>query len=181
MELSTYEREILTNVVHYTKSDINLLNIFMKQINIDEHAIAIKFLLDMKSDIKEYISSFSSFDDENATDKKINNVLNLFYQYKENNVNSTLLSTQNNDKPYEQVNHPSHYKKYDVEVVDMMEKIWGKQETATWCKLTAFKYRMRLGEKPDNPIQQDLNKESWYLQKYNQLKFELDKNDNESK
>ena len=67
------------------------------------------------------------------------------------------------------VNHPTHYNKYDVEVIDMMEKIWGTEQTAIWCKLTAFKYRMRIGLKPDNSIQQDIVKENWYLDKYNQL------------
>lgn len=69
----------------------------------------------------------------------------------------------NNKENYEMVNHPSHYNKYDIEVIDMMEKIWGPAATALWCKMTAYKYRMRLGEKPDNPIEQDLAKEDWYL------------------
>lgn len=73
------------------------------------------------------------------------------------------------DTIYEYVNHPTHYNKYDVEVIDMMEKIWGTEQTAIWCKLTAFKYRMRIGLKPDNSVQQDIDKENWYLDKYNQL------------
>lgn len=64
---------------------------------------------------------------------------------------------------YEMVEHPSHYNKYDVEVIDMMERIWGTQAVICWCKLTAFKYRMRLGEKPNNSIEQDLQKEKFYL------------------
>lgn len=79
------------------------------------------------------------------------------------------------DTTYEYVNHPTHYNKYDVEVIDMMEKIWGTEQTAIWCKLTAFKYRMRIGLKPDNSIQQDIDKESWYLDKYNKL---MDKKNN---
>ena len=66
---------------------------------------------------------------------------------------------------YEMVNHPSHYNKYDIEVIEMMEKIWGKEACRLWCVMTAFKYRMRLGEKPENPIEQDLKKEKWYLDK----------------
>lgn len=65
---------------------------------------------------------------------------------------------------YEMVNHPSHYNKYDVEVLDMIERIWGIKACADWCKITAFKYRMRLGEKPENPIEQDLEKEKFYLE-----------------
>lgn len=70
---------------------------------------------------------------------------------------------------YEMVNHPSHYNNYDKEVIDMMVDIWGKENTALWCKLTAFKYRMRMGTKPDNSIEQDLKKEQWYLNKAKEL------------
>lgn len=170
MELTLNERTILSNIAHYTEDDINILNKFMKLRKMDEHTIAMKFLKFMETAVKNTISQNIS------EDEKIYNIAVLFnrYKYSQNKTEGTHLSSQDNDKPYEQVNHPSHYNKYDVEVVDMMEKIWGKYETAIWCKLTAFKYRMRLGEKPDNPIQQDLNKESWYLQKYNQLKSELE-------
>ena len=52
----------------------------------------------------------------------------------------------------EQVNHPQHYTTYDVETLDMMIRIWGTQETISFCKLNAFKYRMRAGHK-DNAQQ----------------------------
>lgn len=69
-----------------------------------------------------------------------------------------------------QVNHPPHYNSYDVETIDMMIRIWGKKDTATFCKLNAFKYRMRLGLKSDT--QQDLAKEQWYLNKLKELSHE---------
>lgn len=75
---------------------------------------------------------------------------------------------------YEYVNHPKHYNKYDVEVIDMIERIFGKKETAIFCKITAYRYRMRMGEKPDNPIEQDIAKENWYLNKYHSLKDEIE-------
>lgn len=67
----------------------------------------------------------------------------------------------------EQVNHPVHYNLYEIETIEMMLKIWGIKETITFCEMTAFKYRMRLGLK-DN-IEQDLAKEKWYLEKAKQL------------
>lgn len=73
------------------------------------------------------------------------------------------------DKPYEEVNHPQHYNTYDVEVIDMMERVFGKEATATFCKLNAFKYRMRAGTKPGQSADKDLNKEQWYLKKMNEL------------
>ena len=36
----------------------------------------------------------------------------------------------------------------------MMVSIYGIEATATWCEMTAFKYRMRVGTKPDNPVEQ---------------------------
>lgn len=91
--------------------------------------------------------------------------------------------TFNNAKQnYEMVNHPKHYNNYDVEVVDMMEKIWGTKATMEWCKMTAYKYRMRMGTKPgenDSPeamkakLLEDFNKEQWYLKKADELKSKL--------
>jgi len=73
------------------------------------------------------------------------------------------------DKNYEMVNHPKHYNNYDKEVIDMMIDIWGLENTAKWCEMTAFRYRMRMGTKPDNPMEQDFNKEKWYLDKKREL------------
>ena len=73
-------------------------------------------------------------------------------------------------KEYEEVNHPQHYNNYDVEVIDMMERVFGKSQTATFCKLNAFKYRMRAGTKPGQSVSKDLDKERWYLNKFNELK-----------
>ena len=67
----------------------------------------------------------------------------------------------------EQVNHPSHYNRYPIEVIDMMLSIWGKEETRNFCLMNAFKYRMRLGMK--DSIEQDLAKEQWYLAKAKEL------------
>jgi hypothetical protein len=72
---------------------------------------------------------------------------------------------------YEYVNSPSHYNNYSIEVIDMMEKIYGVQATIDFCEMNAFKYRMRLGLKPENSIEQDLKKEQWYLNKANELKI----------
>lgn len=67
----------------------------------------------------------------------------------------------------EQVNHPQHYTTYDVETLDMMIRIWGIQETISFCKLNAFKYRMRAGHK-DN-AEQDIKKALWYENKLKEL------------
>lgn len=83
-------------------------------------------------------------------------------------INNTECNTH-----YEEVNHPNHYNVYDVEVVEMMERIFGIEETMSWCKLNAFKYRMRAGEKPTSTVEKDLKKEKWCLNKYHELKTKL--------
>ena len=96
----------------------------------------------------------------------------------DNNINNNISIEDNNNDNYEMVNHPSHYNNYDIEAIDMMARIWGPEATAQFCIMTAFKYRMRMGTKPDNPIQQDIEKEKWYLNKANQLKNKLKQTNN---
>lgn len=71
---------------------------------------------------------------------------------------------------YEMVKHPKHYNHYNMEVIDMMIKLYGRKKVATWCELNAFKYRMRMGLKPNNSIEQDLKKEQYYLNKAKELR-----------
>ena len=86
-----------------------------------------------------------------------------------NNLNTDKVKPDN----YENVNHPNHYNNYSKEVIDMMEDIWGTEALITFCEMNAFKYRMRMGTKPDNSIEQDMDKESWYLNKAKSLKTKL--------
>ena len=89
-----------------------------------------------------------------------------------NNMNNT---QPENNKSYEFVNHPSHYNEWSYEVIDMMEKIYGTEQTAMWCEITAFKYAMRMGFKPTDSIQQDIDKRNWYLNKAKELKNKINK------
>ena len=70
---------------------------------------------------------------------------------------------------YDHVN-PDHYKKYSKEVIDMMVDVYGEEDTAIHCEMTAFKYRMRMGTKPGQPVDRDLEKEKWYLDKAAELR-----------
>lgn len=69
---------------------------------------------------------------------------------------------------YDHIN-PSHYKG-SKEVIEMMVDIWGKEKVSTYCEINAFKYRMRLGKKPDQPIERDLGKARWYEEKAKALR-----------
>lgn len=68
------------------------------------------------------------------------------------------------------VEHPTHYNQYPIEVIDIMERVFGREDTEKWCLMTAFKYRMRMGLKAGAPMEQDLEKEQWYLRKAEELK-----------
>jgi len=87
------------------------------------------------------------------------------------NESNSINNTQpENKQSYEFVNHPSHYNEWSYEVIDMMEKIYGTEETALWCEMTAYKYAMRMGFKPTDSIQQDIDKRNWYLKKAKELR-----------
>lgn len=88
-------------------------------------------------------------------------------------VVETTKEKSNENKKYESVNHPKHYNNYDVEVIDMMERIWGLNATIQFCQMNAFKYRMRMGTKPGVSFSEDVEKEQWYLDKAKELKSKV--------
>ena len=73
---------------------------------------------------------------------------------------------------YDFVN-PEHYKQGSMEVIDMMKLLWGTEALILHCEMTEFKYRMRLGRKPDQPTDRDLQKALWYQDKAKKLRNEL--------
>ena len=75
------------------------------------------------------------------------------------------------DAPKKDAVNPDHYKKYTVEVIDMMERIYGTASTATHCELSALKYTLRSGFKDD--AIQDLKKRDWYLAKASELRAKI--------
>lgn len=68
------------------------------------------------------------------------------------------------------VNNPSHYQSMDgtlnIDCITAMQAAFGKYETAVFCKLNAFKYVWRASSKNGN---EDIDKASWYLNKYKEL------------
>lgn len=78
------------------------------------------------------------------------------------------LSDDEEKEAYDYVN-PTHYRYQNKEVIDMMIDIWGKEAVSKHCEITAFKYRMRMGRKPEQPIERDLEKAKWYEQKAKEL------------
>ena len=110
-------------------------------------------------------------DSHKAINSEISNSASLT-DYSKKNIEAGKIAT-GKDAEYEMVNHPTHYNQYDIEVIDMIIKIWGPEAAALWCDITAFKYRMRMGTKPDNSIEQDIKKEQWYLNKTKEIRENL--------
>lgn len=81
--------------------------------------------------------------------------------------------TDTSEPKKEMVNHPSHYKNGKYEAIDIMLDIFGKDKTAAFCELNAFKYLWRANNKGTDI--QDKKKAIWYLNKY----IELKENNNE--
>ena len=51
-----------------------------------------------------------------------------------------------------------------------MVAIWGKEKVADYCTISAFKYRARIGNKPDQPVERELEKIKWYENKAKELR-----------
>ena len=68
-----------------------------------------------------------------------------------------------------QVDQPPHYKGFPKQTWEMMIDIWGKENFITYCQINAFKYKMRAGDKPNEPAEKDLAKARWYLNKIKEL------------
>lgn len=73
----------------------------------------------------------------------------------------------------EKINHPSHYIDSDGrECIDVMIEKFGIEAVKIWCRLTAFKYQFRAGKKEGEPLDDDIAKERWYLDKVIELTSE---------
>lgn len=69
---------------------------------------------------------------------------------------------------YDYIN-PDHYKQLPKESIEIMEYTFGIDATITFCQMNAFKYRLRLGNKPDQPVDRELDKIKWYENKAKEL------------
>ena len=63
----------------------------------------------------------------------------------------------------------THYQMFDgVEAIERLEQMFSKEELATWARVTAFKYRLRIGNK-DN-VEKEVTKILGYEAYYEYLK-----------
>ena len=69
-------------------------------------------------------------------------------------------------EPVEDEINPSYYKKGGYECIDVMEKVFGKEAVAAFCKCNVFKYTYRSPQKKST---ESIKKAKWYLEKYMEL------------
>jgi hypothetical protein len=53
-----------------------------------------------------------------------------------------------------------------------MIEVYGVEKFIAFCELNIFKYSMRIGKKPNSPVEDDLGKIKWYAQKLKELRDE---------
>lgn len=76
------------------------------------------------------------------------------------NYSIGVVSQQGSKTPYDDKGNSKHYSDQRINVIHMLETIWGTEATMTFCEMNAFKYRMRIGKKDDPKL--ELTKISWY-------------------
>lgn len=70
------------------------------------------------------------------------------------------------------VNHPNHYTNREIECIDEMIQVFGKQAVMDFCLCNVWKYRYRALSKNGK---EDIEKSDWYMKKYLELKEQLKK------
>ena len=75
------------------------------------------------------------------------------------------------DNKPDMVNHPPHYANgtKNFECIEIMEHVFGDNNTAMFCLVNAFKYIWRSGSKGEGKETEDFQKANWYLEKYLKL------------
>ena len=102
---------------------------------------------------------------ETLTDEKVKILVNKYYEFLKKNADEKFDKLMSK----EDKTNPDHYKKYPIETIDQMIAIYGKEEVVIYCKLTAYKYRSRMGYKEGSSLEDDFAKEQWYLNKIKEL------------
>lgn len=82
------------------------------------------------------------------------------------------MEKSNIEKSFDIVKNPKHYNTGTYQCIDVMLDIFGKDKTAAFCELNAFKYLWRANNKGTDI--QDKKKAEWYLNKYIELKENKD-------
>ena len=66
------------------------------------------------------------------------------------------------DKQYDELGNADHYSKDRINTIRILEKTFGTIATLYFCEMSALKYRLRVGKKESQNIEQELIKAAWY-------------------
>jgi len=81
------------------------------------------------------------------------------------------------NKDYDYIN-PSHYIQEDGrQTWERMLDYWTEEQFILWCEMTIFKYKDRLGKKPHESEERELDKIKWYEDKVKEFKLKINKNE----
>ena len=85
-------------------------------------------------------------------------------------VKNMLTISEEKSKDYDFIK-PQHYKlwKDNNDVNDVIKATLSKEELIGFYKGNILKYQLRLGKKPNEPIERDIEKIKWYQEQLNQL------------
>lgn len=68
------------------------------------------------------------------------------------------------DKSHDPVNHPSHYTRGNIEVIDIAKDQLSIEEFKGAMKFNALKYLCRAGHKDKTKASEDVRKGIWYME-----------------
>ena len=93
-------------------------------------------------------------------------------QSHELNMESGKTMTDCPNRAIKEAVNPEHYKEniFGEELIDVMESNFTASEFVGFLKLNAFKYRMRAGTKPKQPMEPDIKKALWYEDRLSKIK-----------
>lgn len=76
---------------------------------------------------------------------------------------------------YDEKGNAKHYSDGRIQQIIIMERGWGTYEVMVFCELTEFKYRARMGKKPEQSIEQELKKANWYAKMAQLLREKIER------
>lgn len=151
-------------------------------ISFEGNALDIYELRDYAENLNECCGHCDECEDDCDDDCNTNFVINISPKLDFTNMKKTIDklvaeskvedAEQKNDDCCEEkceediVNHPSHYTNHGMECILEMAMLYGFEETMSFCKLNAHKYRKRALDKGGRT---DLDKSDWYVNTYKEL------------
>jgi hypothetical protein len=93
---------------------------------------------------------------------------------------SRKMETESHTRVHDPVYRPRHYgltlpDGLECEAFDVIHAVLGDEGTAKYCLGSTLKYLLRAGKKDGNPVEQDLRKAAWFLNRAAGIWEEMDR------